>query len=111
MIVQQVLPLAPVVEIAAVVITASAGCAKLWLRLRRSVLTERSRTARLVEALRAVDSSRRVEVVRACAEFEAAIGQAHRRASKCRCSRDIAAPGSEWVLRFPPHGGHGSRYE
>jgi hypothetical protein len=71
---QHVIQLSPVAEVTLTVTTFSVACLKLWVWLQRTLAAEQARTLRLLEALRNVHGRDRAEVVRACAELEAAIG-------------------------------------
>jgi hypothetical protein len=76
MVVQHLLELSPTTTIAAVVTSASVAAFRTWTWLHRSTAAERARTRRLTIALRGVFGQDHAEVVRACAELEAAIGRA-----------------------------------
>jgi hypothetical protein len=74
MVVQPLLELSPTTAITAVVTSASVTAFRAWTWLQRSTAAERARTRRLTTALRGDFGQDHAEVVRACAELEAAIG-------------------------------------
>jgi hypothetical protein len=76
MVVQHLLELSPITAITAVTTSASVTGFRAWTWLQRSTVAERARTRRLTTALRGTGSQEHAEVVRACAELEAAIGNA-----------------------------------
>jgi len=76
MVVQHLLGLSPITAITAVITSASVTCFRAWTWLQRSTAAERARTRRLTTALRGTFGQDHAEVVRACAELEAAIGSA-----------------------------------
>lgn len=76
MVVQHLLELSPTTAITAVVTSASVTAFRAWTWLQRSTAAERARTRRLTTALRGDFGQDHAEVVRACAELEAAIGSA-----------------------------------
>lgn len=76
MVVQHLMGLSPITEIAALITSASVAGFRTWSWLRRSTAAEHARTRRLAAALRGARSQDHAEVVRACAELEAAIGGA-----------------------------------
>jgi hypothetical protein len=92
MITQHVVPLSPAAEILFGLMTTSTACFKLWLQ--RPALAERARTLRLAEALRNVEGHDHAEVVRACADLEAAIGTGDKQgpsAERTTCGMDAAS--------------------
>ena len=82
MVVQHLMGLSPMTEITAVITSASVAGFRTWTWLRRSAAAEHARTRRLVAALRGARGQDHAEVVRACAELEAAIGSAASFAAK-----------------------------
>jgi hypothetical protein len=78
MVVQHLLGLSPMTAITAVITSASVTGFRAWTWLQRSTVAERARTRRLTTALRGAFGQDHAEVVRACAELEAAIGSATR---------------------------------
>ena len=78
MVVQPLLELSPTTAITAVVTSASVTAFRAWTWLQRSTAAERARTRRLTTALRGTGGEDHAEVVRACAELEAAIGSTTR---------------------------------
>lgn len=74
MVVQHLLGLSPITAITAVTTSATVTGFRAWTRLRRATAAELARTRRLTTALRGTGSQDHAEVVRACAELEAAIG-------------------------------------
>ena len=74
MVVQHLTGLSPITEITAVITSASVAGFRTWTWLRRSAAAEHARTRRLIAALLGARSQDHAEVVRACAELEAAIG-------------------------------------
>lgn len=82
MVVQHLMGLSPITAITAVITSASVAGFRTWTWLRRSTAAEHARTRRLVTALRGARGQDYAEVVRACAELEAAIGSAASFAAK-----------------------------
>jgi len=74
MVMQHLLGLSPITEITAVITSASVAGFRTWIWLRRSAAAEHARTCRLIAALLGARSQDHAEVVRACAELEAAVG-------------------------------------
>ena len=74
MVVQHLMGLSPITAITAVITSASVAGFRAWTWLRRATAAEQARTRRLVAALRGARGQDHAEVVRACAELEAAIG-------------------------------------
>ena len=74
MVVQHLMGLSPITEITAVITSAIVAGFRTWTWLRRSAAAEHARTRRLIAALLGARSQDHAEVVRACAELEAAIG-------------------------------------
>jgi hypothetical protein len=94
MVTQHLMGLSPITAITAVITSASVAGFKAWILLRRTSAAEHARTRRLVTALRGARGQDHAEVVRACAELEAAIGSAASLAASRRGCRAEGAPGS-----------------
>jgi hypothetical protein len=82
MVVQHLMGLSPITEITAVITSASVAGFKTWTLFRRSAAAEHARTRRLIAALLGARSQDHAEVIRACAELEAAIGSTRSFAAK-----------------------------
>jgi len=74
MVVQHLTGLSPITEITVAVTSAIVAGFRAWAWLRCSAAAEHARTGRLIAALLGVGGQDHAEVVRACAELEAAIG-------------------------------------
>lgn len=97
MVVQHLTGLSPMMEITAAVTSASVAGFRTWIWLRCSAAAEHARTRRLIAALLGVRSQDHAEVVRACAELEAAIGST----ANCATKPTRLAPGRR--IRQPSH--------
>jgi hypothetical protein len=82
MLVQHLTGLSPITEITVAITSASVAGFRTWTWLRCSATAEHARTRRLIAALLGVHSQDHAEVVRACAELEAAIGSTASSAAK-----------------------------
>lgn len=60
--------------ITAIIASAGVAALRLWIYFRNSLNAERARTRRMVIALRGVNSRDRADIIRACADLEAAAG-------------------------------------
>jgi hypothetical protein len=70
----------------AIIATTGLAALRLWIYLQNSLNAERARTRRMVIALRGVSSRDRADIIRACADLEAAAGTN---------ARSEAEPGTE----------------
>jgi hypothetical protein len=70
---QHVTQLSSTVEVILALTAFGTACLKLWARFHRALAAEHARTLRMFEAVRDVHGQDRAEILRACADLEAAI--------------------------------------
>jgi hypothetical protein len=97
MVVQHLTGLSPITGITAAITSATVAVFRTWTWLRCSAAAEHARTGRLIAALLDVRSQDHAEVVRACAELEAAI------ASTANCATKPTRLAPRRRIRQPSH--------